>query len=362
MKRILLFLKTPPPVHGASLMNLYVKDSIFLRKNFRIRDISISYAKSKSDIGKITLSRFIIVISVIIKLLFELLFHRPDLVYFQISPINIAFLRDSFYVFILKIFRANILFHIHGKGISQSKSFLLKKLYKFVFKNSSVICLSEKLTYDVKDVYPGVPYILNNGIPPIKMNKSTSNDKKIKIIYLSNLVKTKGIFEYLEASVLLAKSNLNFSALIIGKEGDVSESELMSYIDDKKLNNYVDYLGPIYNKEKYDILRKCDIFVFPTFYKNEAFPLVILEAMQNGIPVVTTKEGAIPEIIDDGITGFLVDKNRPEQIAQKIEILLKNKSLRKKMGEAGRKKFIEKYTLDKFEENLVNILDHVLGN
>jgi len=83
--------------------------------------------------------------------------------------------------------------------------------------------------------------------------------------------------------------------------------------------------------------------------------------MQAGLPVVSTFEGAIPEIVDDGVTGFLVPQKNPQALAEKLEILIKDSELRQKMGAAGRKKFLEKYTVDKFENNLLAIFKEVIG-
>jgi len=98
--------------------------------------------------------------------------------------------------------------------------------------------------------------------------------------------------------------------------------------------------------------------VLPTL--NDCFPLVILEAMRAGLPVVATDEGAIPEIVDDEVTGYIVPKNQPENLADKLELLLYDPELRKRMGGAGRNRFLEKYTLDKFESGLLTIFQNVL--
>jgi glycosyltransferase involved in cell wall biosynthesis len=84
--------------------------------------------------------------------------------------------------------------------------------------------------------------------------------------------------------------------------------------------------------------------------------------MQVGLPVIATIEGAIPEIIDDGITGFLVDKSSPKQIAEKIQLLIDNPDMRSRMGIAGRKKYEEKYTLEIFEDNLKKVFEEVISN
>jgi glycosyltransferase involved in cell wall biosynthesis len=76
--------------------------------------------------------------------------------------------------------------------------------------------------------------------------------------------------------------------------------------------------------------------------------------------VIATKEGAIPEIIDDGITGFIVDKNRPDEIADKVEIFYYNRYLLNQMGLAGREKYEQKYKLEIFENNIKNVFNEVI--
>jgi len=303
-------------------------------------------------------------LNVLIKLFSELYFHKPDIVYFQLSHHGISFFRDFFFVLIMKTHKIKILFHLHGIGIKQ-KSNLKKIFYKICFNNEEIICLSRLLSNDIEDVYNGNPFFVPNGIPKINIKpESKENNKPLDIIFLSNLFISKGILDFLEAMKILNLKHINFNATIVGAEGNQNNSSCISVNTIKKLlkeNNLeykVHFLGPKYGNDKYRILQNADIFCYPTH--NDAFPLVILEAMQFGLPVISTKEGAISEIINDGETGFIVDKNSPEQIVKKLQILIKNPELKKKMGEAGRKKFIENYTIEKFENNLINILDNVL--
>ena len=75
------------------------------------------------------------------------------------------------------------------------------------------------------------------------------------------------------------------------------QSKLNQKINDLNLQEYVTYLGKKYGDYKYEIFQSSDIFVFPTFYHNECFPLVLLEAMMFGLPVISTSEGGIPDIV-----------------------------------------------------------------
>ena len=126
------------------------------------------------------------------------------------------------------------------------------------------------------------------------------------------------------------------------------------------LEGMVVYHGRKYGKDKEAFLNGADIFVFPTFYHNECFPLVLLEAMEHGVACISTTEGGIPGIIDDGKTGFLVPKHNAAILANKIETLLTDSALRQHMGEAGREKFEREFTLEVFEKRIVEILNHCL--
>lgn len=118
----------------------------------------------------------------------------------------------------------------------------------------------------------------------------------------------------------------------------------------------INYKGVKYGDEKLSEIAECDVFVFPTFYSNECFPLVLLEAMQQAKPIVTSSEGGIPDIVKDGINGHVVANGKPEEIALRIETLLNNKDLARKMGSIGRYMYESKFTLESFEHNMLGIL------
>lgn len=361
-KRILLLIKIPPPITGATLMNKQVYDSECIRQNFDIRSITLSYANSVSDLGKVNFSKIKIFLKTIFRLNKELIFERPNVVYFQLSPIGFVFYRDLIYIIFIKFFRVKILFHLHGKGISEMASNRIQYLlYRFAFKNSDIICLSELLKYDVKSVFDGKIHIVNNGIPemgkPKPKTENLTENEKVKLLFLSNLIKSKGILDFISALKLLNKRGIPFKAIIVGGEGDINKEELNIALKKNNLTSIVEYVGPKYGKEKKEIYAVCDVVVFPT--KNDTWGNVVLEAMQFAKPVVATNEGSIPEIIDNGVTGFIVDKAAPEQIAKKIEFLINNTGTRKKMGIAARDKYLEKYTVSIFENNLSRVFDKV---
>ena len=97
-----------------------------------------------------------------------------------------------------------------------------------------------------------------------------------------------------------------------------------------------------------------DIFVHPTL--NDCFPLVLLEAMQNSLPIITTDEGGIPDIVLDKKTGYIVPKANSQALAEKIEILINNAELRLQMGDTASQRFNDLFTLEEFESRICNKL------
>jgi glycosyltransferase involved in cell wall biosynthesis len=264
------------------------------------------------------------------------------------------------------MFKVKIVYHLRAKGIrDQSANHLWKKkLYEFAFKGEDIICLSYLLTYDVRDVHKSRIYIVNNGLPDIdkryRKNRNDSFGKEARVLYLSNLIRSKGIEDYIESLAVLERKGISFRGIIIGADADMTGKDLIKLIKSKKLETKIEYLGKKYDSEKFDILNKADIMVFPTKMKHECFPGVAIEGMQFSIPVIATKEAALPDIIDDGVNGFLVSINSPDQIAEKLEILINDQELCQSMGRAGRKKYEEKYTFECFEQNMKKVFNDVL--
>ena len=93
----------------------------------------------------------------------------------------------------------------------------------------------------------------------------------------------------------------------------------------------------------------------------DCFPLTIVEAMRYGLPVVSTDEGAIPDMVVDGETGFICPRKEVKALVNALEKLLKNSELRKQMGENGCSRYKEKYTLRAFEKTFRGILSDILN-
>ena len=360
---ILAILQLPPPFHGVSVVNQNIKESKRINEAFDIDYIPLQFSKEIDSLGKFGLLKIIKVFKYSCLIFFTLLVRRYDLIYFTLVPVGNAFYRDIIFVSIMKLFSVKRVYHLHGKGIDAISSIGINKhVYKYVFAHANVIHLSEILYQDIrKYVEKDKCFFLPNGIDTVVRKTPIVADnmdesRPIKLLYLSTLSKQKGIIDFLAAiKILKEDSNMKVKASVAGEIGSgFSQDEFWSIIKRNSIENEITYLGGVYGSDKQTLYETSDIFVFPSH--NESFGLVLLEAMGYGLSIVATSEGAIPELIENGINGFLVEKNNPDEVAKKIKYLSSRPMRRVDISKANIKKFQEKYTFASFENNFINIM------
>ena len=356
---ILFILHLPPPVHGASTMGKYIQESQTINEEFNCTFINLATAESMVDIGKFKFNKIIVFIKLLIKIYKTVNQVKPQLVYITPNAKGAPFYKDFIVVQFLKMIKCNIIAHYHNKGVKEKENNILDNfLYKSFFKNIHVILLSEILYRDIsKYVKKKNVHICPNGIPNTAGREHNKDNNIHQLLYLSNLQKEKGIIDVLDACKILKDKGYTFECNIIGGETiEINRETLNEEINNRNLNDRVYYLGKKYDKEKNFHYNKTDIFLFPTYYHNECFPVVLLEAMQHGCVCISTNEGGILDIIDNHINGFIVEKKRPSMLAEKIEILFNDKNLMSEMSNASVEKYNQNFTLDKFEKNILTIL------
>jgi len=353
----------PPPVHGAANIGLNIKQSNLVNSSFNCDYINLTTQANLKDLEKLNIKKVFVILKLYFQVFKTLLRKRYDLCYLTINSSGPGFYKEVIIVFILKVFRKKIVYHYHNKGITiNSKSFVNNLLYKIQFKNSRAILLSSILFYDVsKYLQPSQVYYCNNGIAPLEDNfeKNNNQNKPVGLLFISNIFISKGVNVLLEACKILVQKKFAFNCNFIGGwTAEITEEDFIKKCVEYGISENVKAHGIKVEKEKINFLTDADIFILPTL--NDVFPLVILEAMQSSLPVIASDEGAIPEIIVNNSTGFIVPKNDPVELAYKLMILINDTGLRQQMGTKGRERFKELYTLSKFEQNFTNTLQHII--
>lgn len=363
--KVLFLVQLPPPVHGASLMNTFIKTSALINNHFSTKHINISAANELADIGKLRKRKIFNFLGMYFNVLKELMVNRPNLVYLTISPTGAAFYKDAIFAQMVKLFKVKIVYHLHGQGIYKviNSSKNIYRIYKYVFKSADIIILSKMLLFDiikVRDVSKNV-FILPNGIPKSVITFPERNHngspKEIRILYLSNYIPAKGALLALKAfhSILKQSNKLVSFELFGGISNQAYFDSIKDYVRENKLEAHVSINSGIYGEEKIRKMETCDIFLFPSRF--ECFPLSIIEAMMCGLCIVSTAVGAIPELVLENNCGLLSKPEDLEELTSILSMIVENDDLREKYSKNSLKSFENKYQMEAFENSLINIIN-----
>jgi glycosyltransferase involved in cell wall biosynthesis len=362
--KILFILHYYPPIHGAAMVGHYIRESKMINTAFDARYINISTSVSVDEIGKGGIKKLFRYVRILCLSFWQGLFWRPNLVYITLSSHGPGLFKDSLVVIICRVLRLKVVYHFHNKGVKRyAQTKIGKRMYPFIFKNTEIILLSPLLYEDIAAYVPeNRIHFCANGIPDLQFPINIvafDVDQPIRLLFLSNLIKNKGILDLIEACKLLKQEEFNFHCTIAGGEGDIIVSELKELIDMCELSAHITYLGKVQGDQKMKALLAADIFIHPTH--EDCFPLVLLEAMQAGLSIIATCEGAIPEIVEDKKSGFIIPSHKPQLLAEAIKELAENPDLLIQMGKLGRKKYEENYTLEMFEKRYLQSIQTIIG-
>jgi len=250
---------------------------------------------------------------------------------------------------------------------------LLKNLLRSVnrylaaFTDKIIVC-SEK-TGEVISKDDGIPgdklLVLHNVIDPQEFRVSRPrqeilaslglDDDDIVIGYVASLARRKGHIYLLEVVELLSRSYENLKLVLVG-DGSLRE-ELKFQVEKRKLSGKVIFTGQ--RRDITDILSILKVFVSPAL--NEAFGIVLIEAMYMGLPCVATKVGGVSEVVVDGITGILVPPADSSALAEAVSKILNNPQMAQEFGEAGRNRVLENFTADVYARRLKDLYEGLLN-
>ena len=274
------------------------------------------------------------------------------------------------YEYLLKRFpKEKCLVHIHGDALGDNN--INKGIY---YKFLAISKYTEKLIMSDNIIPKSQIELLYNSIKLEDFNKKISEDEKIVlrkkygiekddvvIMFVGRTIRQKGVKELILAfkqlknidkSKILIVGSANYGAKV-KTDFDYELEEISKDIKEKiKFTGYVD------NTELYRIQNISDIAVVPSMWE-ELFGLVVPENMASGLPLVVTKSGGIPEIVDNE-SAFVVEKNQDliKNLSDKLDLLIENPDLRRKMGEAGRKR-AELFGMDKYLDNFCEIMKKI---
>ena len=259
--------------------------------------------------------------------------------------------------------RIPVVFTAHGWAFADGVGEKKRKFYVLIEKILAPL-VDRIITVSKQDKELAVKYnvapdskqiVIHNGMPDLEMvlHSSTENtNAQIKIISVARFSEQKD-----HETLLLALSKIeqvNWLLTLVGKGPKIDL--IKSYAHELKIDSNIEFLGE--RDDIISLLNESDIFTLITNW--EGLPLSIIEAMRAGLPVVASNVGGVQELIDDNHTGFLVKHKDVQQLTKIFEKLLKDKSLRDRMGHLGREKYIANFTFDNMYHKTLGVYKELI--
>jgi glycosyltransferase involved in cell wall biosynthesis len=235
--------------------------------------------------------------------------------------------------------------------------------YSLLFTDKIVVT-SKTYAATSRSVWHFAPVVIPNAIDTKKFNPTVDPSVIIKrhnlegkkvVLYVGRIKFHKGI-EYFTSAAKFMDKNTKF--LIVGT-GDY-EQVIENYIKDLNLTDRVIMVGKVPNAELPNYYAACDVFVLPSLTRLEAFGIVGLEAMATGKPVIVSDIPGVREVITNGREGYLTPPMEIPKMVKRIQKLLSEPKLRKKMGDYGRKKVVKYFEISKIVDSLEKVYKNVI--
>ena len=269
----------------------------------------------------------------------------------------------------LGVIAGKIVVAFHGNDISRYLKIHGDDVYQYLFKRADLLQpishhWAKKLI--ALGCKPNKVEVHHMGIDCTKFipNRELKDSSNILVVSVARLVEKKGLSYGIEAiaKLLLDRPQLKLRYQIVG-DGTLRK-KLAHQIERLKITDRVELLGWQEQQQVKSIISQADIVLAPSITSQvgdcEGIPVSLMEAMAQAVPVVSTYHSGIPELVEDGVTGYLVKEKHVADLARKLEQLADNSSLRRKMGTSGRKKVTEAYNIEFLCDRLVEIYQELL--
>lgn len=249
----------------------------------------------------------------------------------------------------------------------KKRNFLIERLLSLF--TDTIVCVSQavkRFVVEVEGINEKKTSLIYNGVGEPSFFEVDSDDhvnrkslgleeKDIVVVTVASLTPHKGHHVLINAATVVSKRHKNLRLLIVG-DGPL-RNKLEAYAKELRLSSNIVFTGQ--RKDIVSLLKLADLFVLPST-EREGLGIALIEAMAKGLPVIGTKLGGIPEVIEDEINGLLVTPGNPYELATAIDKLVIDRSMRMRMGMNGRKIYEEKFTAQKMIKHIELLYDELL--
>ncbi|AVR95985.1 hypothetical protein C9I28_09755 [Pseudoduganella armeniaca] len=313
----------------ASVVQVYDDAGLFQR-------FPIHYIETHRDGGALTKLRMMA--RAYLALLCILLRGRAALLHVHTAS-RASFWRKYPAFLLARLFGVPTILHLHGGGFAKFYGTECGRLRKWMIRNvydnvTCVLVLSAQWERWVRGITRNTNVqALYNPVIAAATTVDWSRRDPATVLMLGRLNKNKGTYDLLKATAKLPPT-LAHARLCLGGDGEIEQArEAAGALGLAERVELAGWIGP---EAKTGYLDSATVYVLPSY--NEGLPMSVLEAMAAGLPVVTTPVGGIPEAVTDGVEGFLIQPGDIDALRDRLQALLSDPALARRMGEAGRRK------------------------
>jgi glycosyltransferase involved in cell wall biosynthesis len=372
-KNVCIIGPLPPPINGNTKALDTILNSDKCNEVFNIYPVNLSGSQVGMS-GKFTLQKVNTLQNALRDLKNIQKENRISTYYLTIAQSTFGSLRDVALLrqILKKKDNAQIVLHLHGGGFlnfyEESNVIIKTLIKKYYSKADSFIVLSTSLRSMFDEIVDKSKisvvancvdneFILSDSVISNKLS-NLKNKNTIKIVYLSNMIKSKGYLDLLYSTKILAEKEVNCKVIFAGNFVTQGHKEqFFNYIKENNLQNHIEYLGVVSGDDKKKLLFEGDIFILPTFYPQEGQPISILEAMSAGMAIITTRHGGIPDVISEEKNGIFIKPQDIQDISESIIRLVNEPELITKMGKNNRREVMGKYLETHYINNIIKVLN-----
>jgi glycosyltransferase involved in cell wall biosynthesis len=272
------------------------------------------------------------------------------------SAARASFWRKSMFLLLGKAGGARTILHLHSGFFPQyydeNCGRVRKRLIRWILASMDrVVVLTPTWAIKIHEIEPRACIeVIANGVSAIAIPRRPHAGT---ILFLGRLREEKGILDLLRAIRMLIRE---FPQLRLVCAGDGDIPTLRALAANWGIGECVDFPGWVEDSTKEELLASAAIFTLPSYF--EGLPVGVLEAMINGVPVVATRVGGIPDALGSD-AGLLVRPGDPPAIAQALAALLRDEGLRVRMGNAGQRRATERFGSEMMIQEIGRLYDEL---
>jgi len=358
--KILLVGSIPPPYHGQAVITEILFRSF--TDSPSIEKLNLSFSPSIESIGTLGLKK----LWVLFKAIFHFISFRlrnlssNTVLYYCAGSANwVPLIKDCILLGLFGRLFNKVAVHYHSGGLpewfEQSKiaGFFGKLTYGRVNKAIALTSHVKVPCYKNTELY-----IVPNGLN-VDRKVSAEHSSQIEFLFLGALRESKGIGTLCKALKILKETSDDnlWKVNLVGEWVSLEEEhQWINFIKENKLEDQIYLKGRLTGLKKWEIYKRSDVFVFPSFYESENQPLVIIEAMGMGLPIIASNWRGIPELLEEGKTGYLIPPQDANELANIMQQLISNPEKLEEMSVLAKKSYDQNFTESCFIERITQCI------